>query len=116
MSCVRFRAMMSRKRYMCYLKHKGEDYVAKKLGISLLILSTIAFLSAFAIPFFIHSGGGMARWIAGLLIFSEVTFWTGGILLGKEVAKKYRSYLNPKNWKRKTVLNKQDKVSIQQDE
>lgn len=58
----------------------------------------------------------MARWIAGLLIFSEITFWTGGILLGKEVAKKYRSYLNPKNWTRKKVKDYQDKVSIKQDE
>lgn len=90
--------------------------MVKKLGISLLILSTIAFLSAFTIPIFIHSGGGMARWIAGLLIFSEVTFWTGGILLGKEVAKKYRSYLNPKNWSRKKVSDNQDKMSIKQDE
>jgi hypothetical protein len=90
--------------------------VAKKLGISLLILSTIAFISAFTIPFFIHTGGGMTKWIAGLLIFSEVTFWTGGILLGKEVAKKYRSYLNPKNWKRKNVQNNPDQVSIKQDD
>lgn len=58
----------------------------------------------------------MAKWIAGLLIFSEVTFWTGGILLGKEVAKKYRSYLNPKNWKRKNVPDNSDQVSIKQDD
>ncbi|MGO4497544.1 transporter suffix domain-containing protein [Paenibacillus sp. 2RAB27] len=90
--------------------------MAKKLGITLLILSTIAFISAFTIPFFVHTGGGMAKWIAGLLIFSEVTFWTGGILLGKEVAKKYRSYLNPKNWKRKNVQNNPDQVSIKQDD
>ncbi|KRF05997.1 hypothetical protein ASG89_19825 [Paenibacillus sp. Soil766] len=90
--------------------------MSKKLGISLLILSGIAFLSAFTIPFFVHTGGDMAKWIAGLLIFSEVTFWTGGILLGKEVAKKYRSYLNPKNWKRKNVPDNSDQVSIKQDD
>ncbi|MNY52539.1 hypothetical protein D3C86_1882230 [compost metagenome] len=58
----------------------------------------------------------MAKWIAGLLIFSEVTFWTGGILLGKEVARKYRSYLNPKNWRRKTPTEPSDKVAVKQDE
>lgn len=80
----------------------------KKLGIAMLIVSAIALLSAFTIPFFIHTGGGIARWIAGLLIVSEIAFWTGGIILGKEVAKKYRQYLNPKNWSRKQKKSSND--------
>ncbi|WP_084225391.1 transporter suffix domain-containing protein [Paenibacillus pectinilyticus] len=75
--------------------------MVKKLGFSLLIVSALSLLTALTIPFIVHSGGKMTGWITGLLILSEATFWTGGILLGKEVAKKYRSYLNPRNWKRK---------------
>jgi hypothetical protein len=91
--------------------------MVKKLGYSLLILSAVTLLSAVIIPFFVHTGSGIARWIAGLLIVSEVSFWTGGILVGKEVAKKYRSYLNPKNWTRaKKVPDPSDRVSIKQDE
>ncbi|OAS14303.1 transporter suffix domain-containing protein [Paenibacillus oryzisoli] len=90
--------------------------MSKKLGISSLILSAIALISALTIPFIVHTGGDMAKWIAGLLIFSEVTFWTGGIVLGKEVAKKYRSYLNPKNWKRKNDPVQPVQVSTKQDD
>jgi hypothetical protein len=35
-----------------------------------------------------------------LFIFAEVTFWVGGILMGKELFDKYKSLLNPKNWKK----------------
>ncbi|KQX46960.1 MULTISPECIES: transporter suffix domain-containing protein [unclassified Paenibacillus] len=80
----------------------------KKLGIALLIVSGVALLSAFTIPFFIHNGSEMAGWIAGLLIVSEIAFWTGGIILGKEVARKYRRYLNPKNWSRKQHKSSND--------
>ncbi|MGO4269394.1 transporter suffix domain-containing protein [Paenibacillus sp. TAF58] len=80
----------------------------KKLGIALLIVSGVALLSAFTIPFFLHSGSEMAGWIAGLLIVSEIAFWTGGIILGKEVARKYRRYLNPKNWSRKQNKSSND--------
>jgi hypothetical protein len=80
----------------------------KKLGIALLIVSGIALLSALTIPFFVHTGRGMAGWIAGLLIVSEIAFWTGGIILGKEVARKYRRYLNPKNWSRKQNKSSND--------
>lgn len=33
-------------------------------------------------------------------IIAEVLFYTGGFLLGKEIFNKYRSYLNPKNWRK----------------
>ncbi|WP_421920266.1 transporter suffix domain-containing protein [Marinifilum sp.] len=32
------------------------------------------------------------------LIIGEVLFWGGGILVGKELFIKYKSYFNPKNW------------------
>ncbi|UKS23961.1 transporter suffix domain-containing protein [Paenibacillus sp. HWE-109] len=80
----------------------------KKLGIALLIASALAFLSAFTIPFLVHSGTKMTGWIAGLLVCSEVMFWTGGLILGKEVARKYRRYLNPKNWGSKPKEMKKD--------
>ena len=41
------------------------------------------------------------------LIIGEVLFWGGGILVGKELFMKYKSYFNPKNWFKK----KQEKVN-----
>jgi len=41
------------------------------------------------------------------LIIGEVLFWGGGLLVGKELFVKYKSYFNPKNWFKKTDQNKE---------
>jgi hypothetical protein len=34
----------------------------------------------------------------------EIIFWSGGLLVGKELFTKYKKQLNPKNWfKTKTI-------------
>lgn len=44
-----------------------------------------------------------------LLIIGELLFWSGGLLVGKELFTKYKSYFNPKNWfKKKEEPNKTD--------
>lgn len=44
-----------------------------------------------------------------LLVIGEVLFWSGGLLVGKELFTKYKSYFNPKNWfKKKEEPNKTD--------
>ena len=35
-------------------------------------------------------------------VIAEVLFYSGGFLLGKELFSKYKSYLNPKNWFKKS--------------
>ncbi|NVO20359.1 MAG: transporter suffix domain-containing protein [Bacteroidetes bacterium] len=78
-----------------------------RLGISLIILSALSFLSLLIIPF-LKSGSGIKVTISTVLIvLGEVTFWTGGFLLGKEILSKYKSYLNPANWFKKK-LDKQE--------
>ncbi len=37
------------------------------------------------------------------LIIGEVLFWLGGIMVGKELFSKYKTYLNPKNWLKKQI-------------
>jgi len=72
-----------------------------KTGISLIILSTLLFLSLLAVPF-IHVEGKAKITITTItIIIGEITFWVGGILLGKELFNKYKAYLNPKNWFKK---------------
>ena len=34
-------------------------------------------------------------------ILMEVVFWSGGLLVGKELFTKYKKQLNPKNWLKK---------------
>jgi hypothetical protein len=71
-----------------------------KIGLILIIVSIIPFLSIPVVPFLNISGGAKITASTVLLIVGEILFWSGGLLLGKELLDKYKSYLNPKNWKR----------------
>jgi len=72
-----------------------------KVGLFLLILSIILFLSLPLLPFLKIDTKIKISITTITFITAEITFWTGGILLGKEIFSKYKSYLNPKNWFKK---------------
>jgi hypothetical protein len=72
-----------------------------KTGISLIILSTLLFISLLAIPFLNFTGKTKITITTVILVLAEIMFWSGGILLGKELFSKYKSYFNPLNWFRK---------------
>jgi hypothetical protein len=72
-----------------------------KIGIALIVLSTMFFISIIAVPFLNVDSKTKITISTILVVLGEVTFWIGGILLGKELFNKYKSYLNPKNWRKK---------------
>lgn len=75
-----------------------------KTGITLIILSTLLFASLLAVPFLDIAGKTKITLSTLAVILGEITFWVGGILLGKELFSKYKSYFNPFNWfKKKTI-------------
>jgi len=75
-----------------------------KTGISLIILSTLLFTSLLAIPFLDVTGKTKISISTAAVILGEITFWTGGLLLGKEIFTRYKAWFNPMNWfKKKTV-------------
>ena len=75
-----------------------------KTGIFLIILSTLLFTSLLAIPFLDIAGKTKITISTVAVVLGEITFWVGGILLGKELFNKYKSYFNPLNWfNKKTV-------------
>jgi hypothetical protein len=75
-----------------------------KTGIFLIILSTLLFTSLLAVPFLDVAAKTKITISTMVVILGEITFWVGGILLGKELFNKYKSYFNPVNWfKKKTV-------------
>lgn len=80
-----------------------------KWGVVLMILCVVAFLAIPVVPFLPLSDGAMVILAGVLLVIGEITFWTGGILLGREMLKKYTSRFNPKNWfKRKTEIKENE--------
>lgn len=75
-----------------------------KTGIFLIILSTLLFTSMLAVPFLDITGKTKITISTIAIILGEITFWTGGILLGKELFTKYKSYLNPMKWFKKKAI------------
>ena len=72
-----------------------------KLGLALVIISIPIFLALPLIPFLEMETNIKVTLGTILLVVAEVLFWVGGLLLGKELFTKYKTYLNPKNWFRK---------------
>lgn len=72
-----------------------------KLGLGLLIFSLLLYLIPVITPFTPLSIKVKAGIITGGIVIAEVSFWLGALLVGKEVASKFKRYLNPKNWGRK---------------
>lgn len=69
-----------------------------KLGIFLMIFSGVFFAATFIIPLFDLPGKTKVIAVTTSLVLMEVVFWSGGLLVGKELFSKYKKQLNPKNW------------------
>jgi hypothetical protein len=81
--------------------------LSRKLGVSLIVASCGMWAIALSVvPFLpIANGGTPATAIAykvtlttGLILGSEVLFWVGILLVGKEFARSYRQKLSPRCW------------------
>lgn len=80
---------------------KKSSCATKKLGIVLVVLSFILYSGILLVPAMPFSLGVKALITSALVILGEVSFWVGGFILGRDVIKRYKKYLNPLNWFRK---------------
>jgi putative effector of murein hydrolase LrgA (UPF0299 family) len=72
--------------------------VYRKLGLLLIFASCGMWVAIFAAPILPGSIAQKAMLTGSLVIVSEVTFWLGMMLAGKELADRYRQKLNPYYW------------------
>jgi len=69
-----------------------------KLGLVLVSISMVIFLFIFFIPL-LNTTGENKIFIAGVAaVAGEGFFWSGGLLLGKQLLDKYKSYLKWRTW------------------
>ncbi len=61
------------------------------LGLGLLVVSTVAWVFVFVVPFMALDTARKAAIVAGLIVFVEVTGWPGLALLGKEMVDALRN-------------------------
>jgi len=72
-----------------------------KLGIGLLILYPILWGAAAIVPFTPFPTHIKATFMTLFIVLGEILCLLGIALVGKEVVTKYKSKLNPKNWRRR---------------
>ncbi len=84
---------------------------SRKLGLLLIIISCGMWATVLVVPFLPWASSvppstaiaQKALLTTSLLIASEVIFWLGILLLGKELASRYRQKLNPYYWWKKVT-------------
>ena len=81
-----------------YSRNMKKKHWQIKLGIFLMIFSGVFFGATFIIPLFDIPTKTKIVLSTTSLVLMEVVFWSGGLLVGKELFAKYKKQLNPKNW------------------
>ena len=69
-----------------------------RVGIGFFILSCLSYLSLILLPFLTVSNGTRAILFGVLVGLGEGAFWVCALLVGTTVVRRYRRYLNPRNW------------------
>ena len=73
----------------------------RKLGIGLILVSFLPWIMVAVLPFLAVPIAQKAVLIPVLIGSAEVIFWVGILIVGKEVAERYRRWLNPRYlWER----------------
>lgn len=68
------------------------------LAWAMVASSFVLYASLFFIPFLSWGARPKLMLFGILFVASEVTFWVGGWILGKEVFQRYKAYFNPLSW------------------
>lgn len=69
-----------------------------KAGIFLMIFSGVFFAATLIIPLLALPAKTKVILATASFIMMEIVFWTGGLLVGKELFIRYKRQLNPVNW------------------
>jgi membrane-anchored protein YejM (alkaline phosphatase superfamily) len=77
-----------------------------KLGIFLMVFSGVFFAATLLIPLSDLPTKTKVIGSTVSLILMEIVFWSGGLLVGKELFARYKKQLNPVNWFKKSPTDK----------
>jgi hypothetical protein len=77
---------------------KNNNHLRIKLGIFLMVFSGVFFALTIIIPLLELPAKTKVVAATASFIMMEVVFWSGGLLVGKELFTRYKKQLNPMNW------------------
>ena len=69
-----------------------------KIGIVLIVASCLLWVVILFVPILPFTLAEKALIVTSSIVISEVIFWLGILLVGKEFAHRYRQQLNPAYW------------------
>jgi hypothetical protein len=72
--------------------------VTRLLGIILLVAAVLLWVAAPAILLTPLSAAQKAWTSSAFLVLGEVAFWVAALALGREVFRRYRRFLDPRDW------------------
>jgi hypothetical protein len=72
-----------------------------KLGIFLMVFSGVFFAITLVVPLLDLPAKTRIIAASASFIMMEVVFWSGGLLVGKELFVKYKKQMNPLTWFRR---------------
>jgi hypothetical protein len=75
-----------------------RERVRHQLGLTLIIISCVLWGAVLFVPMLALSLAHKGLVSTGLILISEVIFWLGILISGKELAHRYRQNLNPYHW------------------
>lgn len=75
-----------------------KDRFRQKLGFYAILFSFGLWGVVALVPFLSLGIAATTITIAVLLVVSEFLFWLGILLVGKQLAERYRQHLNPRAW------------------
>lgn len=73
-----------------------------------MIFSGVFFAATFVIPLMDFSAKTKIIASTTSLILMEIVFWSGGLLVGKELFTRYKKQMNPKNWFKKKAAKTEE--------
>lgn len=92
---------------------RGKNWQIK-LGIFLMVFSGVFFAATLIIPLFDLPTKTKVIASTTSFILMEVVFWSGGLLVGKELFTKYKQKLDPRTWFKKKNKKAITKEQIEQ--
>jgi hypothetical protein len=72
--------------------------LTRLLGIVLLVAAVLFWIAAPALLLTSLSAAQKAWTSSALLVLGEVAFWAAAVVLGREVFRRYRRLLDPRDW------------------
>ena len=80
------------------LRSSKEAGPTRLLGIVLIIVAVVFWVAAPAVLLIPLSAEQRVWMGSAFLILGEVAFWAAAVVLGREVFRRYRSFLDPRRW------------------